>query len=221
VTRRVFVLSLIAAFVLGCIATSVVRSVTASRPSTDALVFTPFAAPRSGLTVIPTSGASVPRHGLGPELALSGNPSGRTGAPSQAIPVDRAPGAGSTPAPVVGTPSPAVAATPRPTVSVVWSAPPSAGHGSASTPAPTVTDSFRLSIRGTASWGYGWSGVVTRLPRGTAICVTGPLGRWCGRSVGYGPAVYTHRIADLSRAVFASICGPLSQGLCRVTLAGA
>jgi hypothetical protein len=129
----------------------------------------------------------------------------RTGAPTSAAPPATAhPVATPTAVALVGRP-------PRPTVSPV----------ARSTPAPTVTDSFRLSIRGTASWGYGWSGVVTRLPRGTAICVTGPLGRWCGRSVGYGPAVYTHRIADLSRAVFASICGPLSQGLCRVTLAGA
>lgn len=69
---------------------------------------------------------------------------------------------------------------------------------------------------GTASWGDGWHGVVTRLPRGTRICVRGPLGSWCGRSVGYGPAAYTHRVADLSRAVFRLVCGPLSAGLCRV-----
>jgi hypothetical protein len=73
-------------------------------------------------------------------------------------------------------------------------------------------------LRGVASFGYGWVGVVTRLPRGTRICVTGPLGRWCGRSVGYGPAKWTHRIADLSPAVFSRICGPLSAGLCGVVL---
>jgi hypothetical protein len=83
-----------------------------------------------------------------------------------------------------------------------------------------VTDSFRLSIRGTASWGYGWSGVVTRLPRGTAIRVCGALGCWSGRSVGYGPQASTGRIADLSRTVFASICGdPILLGLCHVTVA--
>jgi hypothetical protein len=74
------------------------------------------------------------------------------------------------------------------------------------------------SISGIASWGRPWAGVVTRLPRGTRICVTGPLGWWCGRSVGYGPARRTGRIADLSATVFGLICGPLSRGLCRVTL---
>ena len=71
---------------------------------------------------------------------------------------------------------------------------------------------------GIASWGDGWSGVVTRLPRGTAIIVCGPLACWSGRSVGYGPAKRTGRIADLSRAVFAHICGAPSRGLCRVIL---
>jgi hypothetical protein len=73
-------------------------------------------------------------------------------------------------------------------------------------------------VSGIASWGYGWVGVVTRLPRGTAITVCGALGCWSGRSTGYGPAVWTHRIADLSRSVFAAICGAPSKGLCRVTL---
>lgn len=69
---------------------------------------------------------------------------------------------------------------------------------------------------GTASWGDGWPGVVTRLPRGTRICVAGPIGSWCGRSTGYGPAAYTHRVADLSRAAFRLVCGDPSIGLCRV-----
>lgn len=74
------------------------------------------------------------------------------------------------------------------------------------------------SLRGVASWGLGWKGVVTRLPRGTRITVTGPRGTWAGRSVGFGPAVWTHRIADLSATVFRAICGSLSAGLCYVTL---
>lgn len=78
--------------------------------------------------------------------------------------------------------------------------------------------SASLSMSGTASWGCCWTGVVTRLPRGTHICVTGPLGRWCGKSVGYGPAKRTERIADLSAVVFRDICGRLSMGLCRVVL---
>jgi hypothetical protein len=73
-------------------------------------------------------------------------------------------------------------------------------------------------LRGTASWGNGWTGVVTRLPRGTVIRVCGPLGCWSGRSVGYGPAVRTHRVADLSRSVFSRICGDPSAGLCRVSI---
>jgi len=81
--------------------------------------------------------------------------------------------------------------------------------GSVTAPHPSI-------LRGIASWGDGWVGVVTRLQRGTPICVTGPRGRWCGRSTGYGPARWTGRIADLSRLVFVAICGPASLGLCRV-----
>ncbi len=83
---------------------------------------------------------------------------------------------------------------------------------------PAATSKPGHVLRGIASWGAGWSGVVTRLPRGTRITVTGPLGSWSGRSVGYGPAKWTGRIADLSRGVFMAICGPLSRGLCRVEL---
>jgi len=85
-------------------------------------------------------------------------------------------------------------------------------HVSRDVPMPGV------SLSGIASWGYGWSGVVTRLPRGTQITVTGPLGSWSGRSVGYGPAVWTDRIADLSRSVFELICGDPRMGLCKVTV---
>ena len=74
------------------------------------------------------------------------------------------------------------------------------------------------SIRGVASWGCCWPAVVTRLPRGTRITVCGRLGCWSGRSVGYGPAKRTHRIADLSPAVFERICGSLAAGLCEVVL---
>jgi hypothetical protein len=73
-------------------------------------------------------------------------------------------------------------------------------------------------VRGIASWGDGWAGVVTRLPRGTWIRVCGALGCWSGRSVGFGPAVATGRIADRSAAVFAAICGAPSMGLCSITL---
>lgn len=85
-------------------------------------------------------------------------------------------------------------------------------------PAAVAVTVSKNRLTGIASWGDDWSGVVTRLPRGTAICVAGALGRWCGPSVGYGPAVWTGRIADLSGAVFRDICGPTSMGLCTVTL---
>lgn len=48
--------------------------------------------------------------------------------------------------------------------------------------------------------------------------MSGPLGCWSGRSVGYGPKASTGRVADLSRSVFKSICGDPSIGLCRVTM---
>ncbi len=74
------------------------------------------------------------------------------------------------------------------------------------------------SLRGIASWGPFSGHVVTRLPRGMPIVVTGPLGTWRGVSWGYGPAAWTGRIADLDRSVFAAICGPPSRGICTVTL---
>jgi hypothetical protein len=94
---------------------------------------------------------------------------------------------------------------------------PASSPAVASTPRPGPRPANR-SITGIASWGTGWVGVVTRLPRGTWIRVCGALGCWSGRSVGYGPARWTGRIADLSRAVFADICGLPSMGLCRVVL---
>jgi len=95
---------------------------------------------------------------------------------------------------------------------------PAATPGSRPASAASAPGRYRLWARGTASWGRGWAGVVTRLPRGTRIRVCGRLGCWSGRSVGYGPARRTHRVADLSRPVFARICGSPSMGLCRVTV---
>ncbi len=83
---------------------------------------------------------------------------------------------------------------------------------------PSVAPRFAHELVGTGSWGDGWSGVVTRLPRGTVIQVCGPLACWSGRSVGYGPAKWTGRITDMSRTVFSEVCGAPSMGLCRVTL---
>lgn len=106
----------------------------------------------------------------------------------------------------------------RPTSTPAPSSSPSPVPSTSPTPRPSSAPVARHRLAGIGSWGDGWSGVVTRLPRGTRICVTAKLGRWCGRSTGYGPAVWTGRIADLSRAVFVEICGPLSAGLCPVVV---
>ncbi len=115
-------------------------------------------------------------------------------------------------------------ATPASPSSSVASSPKPASTPKA-TPLPTSTTSTtRTSIvrtlRGEASWGYGFKGhVVTRYPRGTIIRVCGPIG--CTgkvKSWGYGPAKYTGRIADLDVHVFEAVCGPRSAGICRITL---
>ena len=64
---------------------------------------------------------------------------------------------------------------------------------------------------------------MTRLARGTRIRLCGALGCWpsasaWGRSYGYGPAVWTGRLVDLDRSVFAAICGNPAAGLCDVVL---
>lgn len=75
-------------------------------------------------------------------------------------------------------------------------------------------------VVGIASWGDFGGHVVTRLPRGTSILVTGPLGAWTGSSWGYGPDpdIFPERIVDLDREVFRWICGDPSIGTCEVTL---
>lgn len=86
---------------------------------------------------------------------------------------------------------------------------------------PTATPAASMpghSLTGIASWGYFSGHVVTRLPRGTPITVTGPLGSWSGKSWGYGPAKWTGRIVDADREVFRLLCGDPSKGLCTVTL---
>jgi len=117
------------------------------------------------------------------------------------LPSDAGPVA-STPGPILE-PAVSVAPVPRPVVDE---------------PAPELVVVQGNAVTGEASWGDGWSGIVTRLPRGTPICVTGKLGQWCGPSVGYGPQEWTGRIADLSRAVFADICGDPDMGVCPVVL---
>ncbi len=94
------------------------------------------------------------------------------------------------------------------------------GTTASSRPSPTARPTSRPShsLVGTASWGDFGGHVVTRLPRGTRIVVVGPHGTWRGRSWGYGPAKWTHRIVDLDVHVFEDICGPRSLGLCKVSL---
>jgi len=133
----------------------------------------------------------VPSEATAPPMAVGSTPVGRWAEPAER------PGSSSTPShtPAIPTPeAPAATAEARP------------GAG------------FRHSLTGIASWGYGWAGVVTRLPRGTPICVYGPIGHWCGRSEGYGPAKRTGRIADLSKAVFADVVGDPRIGLGKVKL---
>lgn len=124
-----------------------------------------------------------------------------------------------TPPRAIGAVSPPII--PQTTATGTGPAPSAAPATPKPSPAPRPTGRIGSAIaasRGTASWGYGWSGVVTRFPRGTRIRVCGALGCWSGRSVGYGPQASTGRIADLSRAVFARICGDPGIGLCPVLL---
>ena len=145
----------------------------------------------------------------------------RTGAPFRA----ETPAGGTAPHTSSGTPSRAAVppVAPSPTATPPEAAG-SSGRQSAATPpaaTPRPPRTARTALSGTASWGWGWSGVVTRLPRGTRIRVCGPLACWSGRSEGHGPAAWTGRIADLSRSVFARLCGDPARGLCRVTLEAA
>ena len=162
-----------------------------------------IAPPRSGLVAPAVSPAGHPAPSGAPRALAAASP-----LPSPAVPT--AVPSRSAPAPSPRATAGASTPAPRPGASV--GALVSKTSVAGSTPAPVAI------LRGTASWGDGWTGVVTRLPRGTRIRVCGPLGCWSGRSVGYGPAVRTGRIADLSRAVFASVCGDPSIGLCRVSL---
>ena len=83
-----------------------------------------------------------------------------------------------------------------------------------------TTGTYRRSITGEASWGYGFHGhVVTRYARGTVIRVCGRIG--CTGKVlswGYGPAKRTGRIADLDVRIFENVCGPRSMGVCTIKL---
>ena len=77
---------------------------------------------------------------------------------------------------------------------------------------------------GTASWvraSLGAHYLASRLPKGTRLRITGPLGSVVRTVNDYGPSrkVFPGRIVDLSRHDFTVVCGSPSIGVCRVTVA--
>ena len=76
---------------------------------------------------------------------------------------------------------------------------------------------------GVASWvraSLGAGYLAARLPRGTRLRVCGPLACITRTVNDYGPSVkaFPERIVDLSARDFTRVCGPLSMGVCRVTV---
>ena len=77
--------------------------------------------------------------------------------------------------------------------------------------------------RGLASWvraSLGAGYLAARLPRGTRLRVCGPLACVTRTVNDYGPSAkaFPERIVDLSARDFTRVCGPLSMGVCRVTV---
>ena len=62
--------------------------------------------------------------------------------------------------------------------------------------------------------------LAARLPKGTRLRVCGPVGCITGVVNDYGPSkrIHPERIVDLSAADFTRVCGPLSVGVCVVTV---
>jgi len=132
----------------------------------------------------------------------------------------------------IGTPqpSPAVVAspTPRPSAEPAPLGTPRAGGRPAlpvpgRTPKPRRTTRPADGRRGVASFvraSLGARYLAARLPKGTRLRVCGPVGCITGTVNDYGPSkrVHPERIVDLSAADFTRVCGPLSVGVCRVTV---
>jgi hypothetical protein len=54
--------------------------------------------------------------------------------------------------------------------------------------------------------------------RGQLVLITGPAGQAVTRINDSGPVPSLHRVADLNPETFEQVCGPLSRGVCTVTL---
>ena len=136
---------------------------------------------------------------------------------------------GMTPDGVSPVPSPDVeglagASQPPPASPVATPSPSATGTRPAPTATPRTANPPRHSITGTATWfrssagvsaagpalraavGPGWRG--TRVTVCAASCVRTVLGDW----------MRADRLVDLRAPLFAAICGPLSKGVCRVSV---
>lgn len=80
-----------------------------------------------------------------------------------------------------------------------------------------------FSIRGKASWYASWcncNAMTDQRWRGKYVTITGPIGTRRVLINDAGPVKRLHRVADLNPTVFKAVCGPLSKGICTVTITG-
>lgn len=91
-------------------------------------------------------------------------------------------------------------------------------------PAPPTAAPDLATLRGTATWFRSPSGVSAAGPalraampgwRGRTVLVAGPAGR---TTTVLGDWMRADRLIDLHAPVFVAVCGPLSTGVCRVTV---
>ena len=80
------------------------------------------------------------------------------------------------------------------------------------------------SIHGDASWvraSLGSHYLAARMPRGTVLRICGPLACIVRTVNDYGPSAkaFPERIVDLSAKDYQRVCGPLSSGICPVSVA--
>jgi hypothetical protein len=89
------------------------------------------------------------------------------------------------------------------------------------TPIPSKPRAKTVTISGTASYYDSWCGctaMTNQIWRGKIVVIVGPLGHVRVRITDAGPVPSLHRVADLPPSIFTKICGPLSIGLCHVTI---
>ena len=91
-----------------------------------------------------------------------------------------------------------------------------ATHEVAAKPLPRTSHGIASYVRASLGSHY----LASRLPKGTRLRVCGPAGCISGTVNDYGPSKRLHpeRIVDLSAYWFTNVCGPLSMGLCKVTV---